>query len=150
MGIPSVVCTHAIWRGSWWCGRPFALLFDFEFLFPSEPHLFRQSRSQVQREGAGGGLRGQSSWLRHRNWKKRGNRGMDKTQGKWQISVGEVVLVKCWYNQRKSIEKFEICQSHLFSLLTARNDFPRVISIPGPAVAKWLADKQGTNGNWRK
>lgn len=38
-----------------WCGGPFGLLFDFELVFPSEPHLFRQSRSQVQSGGAGGG-----------------------------------------------------------------------------------------------
>lgn len=46
-----------------WCGGPFGLLFDFVFLFPSEPHLLRQSRSQVQRgrAGVGGGLGGKSS-----------------------------------------------------------------------------------------
>lgn len=39
-------------------GRPFWLLFDFEFFFPSEPHLLRQSHSQVQRgKGGWGGAR---------------------------------------------------------------------------------------------
>lgn len=57
LGIPSVTC-HM--RGKWWCGRPFGLLFDLEFLFPSESHLLRQSPSQVQRKKRGAG---ESSWL---------------------------------------------------------------------------------------
>lgn len=64
LDIPSVACTLAIQRGSDGVDR---LLFDFEFFFPSEPHLLRQSHSQVQRERAGGVLGEESSWLRLRN-----------------------------------------------------------------------------------
>lgn len=155
MGIPSAACTHAIWRGSWWCGRPFALLFDCEFLFPSEPHLLRQSRSQVQKEGVGGGLRGQPSWLGDWNWGKRVNQGMDKTQGRWQISVGDVVPVKCRYNQGRSIENFWNLPSNVTFIFSpdGTKRFSKGDKYPWPCcpyLAKRLADKQGTNGNWRK
>lgn len=87
LGIPSVTC-HM--RGKWWCGRPFGLLFDLEFLFPSESHLLRQSPSQVQRKKRGAG---ESSWLSDWNCEKKRSWQMDKTQARWQISVGEITVV---------------------------------------------------------
>lgn len=87
LGIPSVTC-HM--RGKWWCGRPFGLLFDLEFLFPSESHLLRQSPSQVQRKKRGAG---ESSWLSDWNCEKKRSWQMDETQARWQISVGEITVV---------------------------------------------------------
>lgn len=62
---PLVACAAAVWRGSDGVEDRLGLLFDFVLLFPSEPHLLRQSGSQVQGEGrmggGGGWLRGESS-----------------------------------------------------------------------------------------
>lgn len=47
---PLVACFAAVWSGSSGVEDRLGLLFDFVFLLPSEPHLLRQSLSQVQGE----------------------------------------------------------------------------------------------------